>query len=233
MENELKTKLKNVFKEIKNIPDIEQKSIEEISELFKSKLSSSLEMTPERWKKLKNHKKLNFDLENMSVEEKSLDSFTEKFAKKIKKEKEEKIDAKESKYKFTITFNNSKKRHISSLERFDGIQAVRFEIIKQAQAQGITVEMLERPCNVFKNSLTKSQINFPENTKFIDAATTIAYLSIMGKDSFANADEKEDSKPSYRPKSSAEELMEDMLGKNDIKLTADNISEYERMPGMY
>lgn len=233
MENELKTKLKNVFKEIKNIPDIEQKSIEEISELFKSKLSSSLEMTPERWKKLKNHKKLNFDLENMSVEEKSLDSFTEKFAKKIKKEKEEKIDAKESKYKFTITFNNSKKRHISSLERFDGIQAVRFEIIKQAQAQGITVEMLERPCNVFKNSLTKSQINFPENTKFIDAATTIAYLSIMGKDPFENSSEKEDSKPNYSPKSSAEELMEDMLGKNDIKLNANNVSEYEKMPGMY
>lgn len=233
MNNKLKPKLMECVNKIKSTEGIESKSHEEIFKLLKHELSSSLKLTPEKWNSLNEHKLLKFDLSGMSVEEETLDSMTKKMASKIKSQKQQEQSAeKTTSIKLVLTINNSFKNKITSMDREQGFETVKNEIIAQASRQGISLDMLEKPCSMLKNENSKLQLNMPSDTEFLKAITYVTYTDIMGKDAFENEKVDENDRPHYKEQSTVEEMMDDLLGVNDTKIKKEGSDASMQGPSM-
>lgn len=225
MANKIKDSLKEALKKIKNTPNIESKSNEEIYNLLKTEICKSANISEEQWKEISSKNKIRVDVENMSLEDVSLDKSIRKLAHKIKQDEQVKQessenDPKRKKIKFTINMDAAFKNKVVNMSKIEGIEAVKQEIISQAASQGLSSEMLERPCKTVSNANSKQQINLPDGTKFIDALAEITYDDIMGKDPFNKQQDEPDKKPVYEEEPGVGGLMNKVLGKNDTKVTS-------------
>ena len=215
MANKIQEKLKACVESLKTKKDISSLTAEELQTDIEKEFQSTLKITPEKWIELCKHKLLKFDIEDMSMQEESLKTITEKLADKIKNKQNEK-DEKEGHFKLTVAIPSSEKARIAKLDTKEGLIAVKEIIIKQAADQGIPESKLDRPCKQITNINTKQSVQFPEDTKFIDSLSYVLLANIKGKDAFANEGIKKENKPEHKTPSTVEEMMDNLLGLNDI-----------------
>lgn len=220
MADKIKDSLRASYERVKNILEIESKSIGEIFNLLKAEFCKSANISDEKWEKLKSLKKSSINLDEMAVEETTLEKTIKKLAKNIKEKNNEKEenseeDNKKPRRNFVIKWSNSFIKNLTNMPREEGIEAVKQEITSQLKGQGVTDEWLQKPCKTITNGDSKKQIHFPEGTTFIDAFSYVMYESLTKNDPlFESIQDPKSKKSNEQENTTGEELEDDLLDPN-------------------